>query len=90
MSSTRSPYITDDGMLVLRCSSCKKKLLRYDKIGQGELLRCHKARIDKFYNTYEHHGRLYCSCGRDIGIDKGSFFKMIGKAFTYKGTKRNK
>ncbi len=79
-----------DVMLVLRCAACRKKLLRYDKIGQGELLRCHKARIDKFYNTYERERRLYCTCGRDIGIDKGTFFKMIGKAFTYKGTKRNR
>jgi hypothetical protein len=77
-------------MLVLRCSACKKKLWRYDKIGPGEVLRCHKSRIDKFYNAFERDGRIFCSCGRDVGIDKGSFFKMIAKAFMYKGTKRTK
>jgi hypothetical protein len=28
-------------------------------------------------------------CGRNIGIDKGTFYKMIDRAFTYSGTKRN-
>ena len=36
-------------MLVLKCSACKKKLWRYDKIGPGEVLRCHKDRIKKIY-----------------------------------------
>ena len=77
-------------MLILRCTACKNKLLRYDKIGQGEVLRCHKERIARYYATFERQGRLYCSCGRAIGIDKGRYFKMIAKAFTYRGTKRNK
>jgi len=33
--------------------------------------------------------KIQCGCGKDIGIDKGTFIKMIGKAFTYSGTKRN-
>jgi hypothetical protein len=33
--------------------------------------------------------KIQCPCGKDIGIDKGPFYKMIAKAFTYKGTKRN-
>ncbi len=76
-------------MLTLRCAACKRKLWRYDKIGPGEVLRCHKDRIKKMYETLEKDGRIYCTCGRDIGIDKGAYFKMIAKAFTYKGTKRN-
>jgi len=34
--------------------------------------------------------KIKCLCGKDVGIDKGSYIKMIGKAFTYSGTKRNK
>ena len=33
--------------------------------------------------------KIKCQCGKDIGIDKGSYIKMIGKAFTYAGTKVN-
>lgn len=76
-------------MLTIRCSACKEKLWRYDKIGKGEVLRCHKDRIVKMFGALERDGRVYCSCGKDIGIDKGSYYKMIAKAFTYKGTKRN-
>ncbi|MCJ7484225.1 MAG: hypothetical protein MUO31_14825 [Thermodesulfovibrionales bacterium] len=77
-------------MLLLRCSACRKKLWRYDKIGKGEVLRCHKQRIDKDYgNSSTDADKIYCLCGNTIGIDKGSYFKMISKAFTYSGTKRN-
>jgi hypothetical protein len=77
-------------MLVLRCSACRKKLWRYDKIGKGEVLRCHKARIDRDYGNCSTEGdKILCICGNTIGIDKGSYYKMIGKAFTYSGTKRN-
>jgi hypothetical protein len=78
-------------MLIIRCSACGRKLWRYDKIGPGEVLRCHKDRIKKMFNARPgDDGRIYCKCGKDIGIDKGSFYKMIAKAFTYRGTKRTK
>ena len=76
-------------MLVLRCSACKTKLWRYDKIGPGKVLRCHKSRIDRFYRAREKDGKICCTCGRIIGIDMGSYYKMINRAFTYRGTKRN-
>lgn len=41
------------------------------------------------YNSKMHEHKIQCPCGKDIGIDKGSYYKMIAKAFTYKGTKRN-
>jgi len=76
-------------MLVIRCSACKRKLWRYDKIGPGEVLRCHKDRIKKMFSAViGDNGRISCTCGKDIGIDKGNFYKMIAKAFTYRGTKR--
>lgn len=78
-------------MLIVKCAACKLKLWRYDKIGKGEVLRCHKARIDKIYNAPQVNGdKIECQCGKAIGIDKGSFYKMISKTFTYTGTKRNK
>ncbi|MBM9537567.1 hypothetical protein [Desulfobulbus alkaliphilus] len=76
-------------MLTIHCAACRKKLWRYDKIGPGEVLRCHKNRIKKMYNGQIHEHKIRCPCGKDIGIDKGTLYKMIAKAFTYKGTKRN-
>jgi hypothetical protein len=77
-------------MLLLRCTSCRKKLWRYDKAGKGEVLRCHKHRIYKdFGNTVTGEERIKCSCGKDIGIDKGAYYKMLARAFTYSGSKRN-
>ena len=77
-------------MLVLKCSACRKKLWKYDKIGPGEVLRCHKDRILKFHMECSHlDDKIACRCGNIIGIDKGSFYKMILKSFTYSGTKRN-
>ena len=77
-------------MLILKCAACKSKLWRYDKIGPGEVLRCHKDRITRKYGYQQNGNRIRCLCGRDVGIDKGTFIKMIDKNFTYKGTKRSR
>jgi len=77
-------------MLTIKCSACKKKLWKYDKIGQGKVLRCHKSRISKEYTLLiNDNGKIQCTCGKDIGIDKGKHYKMISKSFTYSGIKRN-
>ncbi len=76
-------------MLTIKCAACKAKIWRYDKIGQGEVLRCHKDRIKKVFQFEAKGHKIYCCCGKEVGIDKGSFYKMISKAFTSKGTKRN-
>ena len=78
-------------MLIIHCATCHTKLWKYDKIGKGEVLRCHKARITRFYSDCpERDGKIFCpKCDRAIGIDKGSFYKMDPRAFRYKGTKRN-
>ncbi|OIQ50499.1 hypothetical protein BerOc1_02437 [Pseudodesulfovibrio hydrargyri] len=76
-------------MLVLKCADCRRKLWRYHKIGQGEVHRCHKDRIDKVWNMEERDGKVFCPCGRAVGIDRGSHYAMDRKAFTYKGTKTN-
>jgi len=77
-------------VLVIRCAACKAKLWKYGKIGPGEVLRCHKEKIARIYGIEQHENRVKCACGKDIGLDKGSFIKMIAKAFTYSGTKRNR
>jgi len=76
-------------LLTIKCAACKRKLWKYEKIGQGEVLRCHKSRITKMYKIYSGEKKINCLCGKDIGIDKGSYYKMIGKAFTYSGRKIN-
>lgn len=76
-------------MLVIRCAACKQKLWKYDKIGQGQVLRCHKHRIIRRFRVNQKGDRVKCLCGKAIGIDKGPYIKMIAKAFIYTGTKRN-
>lgn len=76
-------------MLVIKCSACKRKLWKYDKVGQGQVLRCYKDRITKEYNLEYQGENIICLCGKSIGIDKGSSIKMIRNAFIYTGTKRN-
>lgn len=74
-------------MLTLKCAACRKKLWKYRKIGMGELLRCHKARITRLYDVEGCSGKICCACGNPVGIDKGGHYSMIKKAFTYSGTK---
>ena len=76
-------------MLTIKCAACKKKLWKYDKIGPGEVLRCYKDRVTKWYVSIKKNNKIKCLCGKNIGIDKGQHIKMISKAFTYTGTKRN-
>jgi hypothetical protein len=52
-------------------------------------LRCHKDRMTRIYEVQQEGDKIKCLCGKDIGTDRGSYIKMIGKAFTYTGTKRN-
>jgi hypothetical protein len=77
-------------VLVLRCAACRKKIWKYRKVGKGEVLRCHKDRIERDYGNWSLRGqKARCSCGKDIGIDKGGHYRMITGAFTCSGTKQN-
>lgn len=76
-------------MLVLRCAACRAKLWKYKKIGKGEVLRCHKDRITRVYDVVERDGRIWCRCGKAIGVDRGGHWHMLGGTFTYSGTKDN-
>lgn len=53
-------------------------------------MRCHKDRIRKMYETIERDGKIWCTCGKPIGIDKGTYYSMAKGNFTYAGTKENK
>ena len=76
-------------MLTIKCAACKRKLWKYDKIGHGEVLRCYKSRMGRIYDYELRERKLFCTCGKPIGIDKGPHIKMIKNAFIYSGTKRN-
>lgn len=75
-------------MLTIKCAACKAKLFKYDKIGSGQVLRCYKSRIVRVYTVKEVDEILSCICGKKIADDKGGFYRMIPKSFTYTGTKR--
>jgi hypothetical protein len=77
-------------MLTIYCAACKTKLWKYDKIGSGHLVRCHKSRISKWYKTGQGGEKICCPCGKPIGIDKGRFYRMIAGSFTHTGTKRSR
>ena len=75
-------------MLTIKCGACKRKLWKYEKFGKGEVLRCYKSRIDRTYEFQHDADKILCLCGKEIGIDKGSYIKMIKKGFTYTGKKQ--
>ena len=77
-------------MLTIKCSGCKRKLWKYRKVGPGKVLRCHKKRITRQFEYKELEGKVYCACGRAVGIDKGSYYRMIPRSFTCSGIKDNK
>ncbi|MFO7728150.1 MAG: hypothetical protein R6X11_07455 [Desulfonatronovibrio sp.] len=77
-------------MLTIKCSGCKRKLWKYRKVGPGEVLRCHKSRITRKFDYVDKEDRVCCLCGQTVGIDKGSHYKMIARAFTYSGEKDNR
>ncbi|XMB86486.1 hypothetical protein RJG79_01430 [Mycoplasmatota bacterium WC44] len=75
-------------MLTIKCSKCKSKLFKYNKIGMGSVLKCHFQRIDKWI-VKEPTGDLFCECGNKIAIRKDTNYKMIPKSFKYTGRKDN-
>jgi hypothetical protein len=78
------------GMLLIRCATCKTKLFKYIKLGKGEVLRCHKTRIEEMLAAVEAEGKLLCPCGEVIAHDKGSHWGMVRKKFKYSGEKVGK
>ncbi len=54
-----------------------------------EVLRCYKSRIVRAYEYKQMGDKIICSCGNEVGIDKGSYIKMNKKGFVYTGTKKH-
>jgi DNA-directed RNA polymerase subunit RPC12/RpoP len=74
-------------MLTVRCARCKRKLLRYEKIGEGRLLRCHKARITRIFEGQLCEAGLLCPCGSRIGSDQGDWIDLFPGRVVTTGTR---
>ena len=72
-------------MLIIRCSKCKNKLFKYEKIGKGNLLHLWKKRIKKEYSIIKSNKNIYCECGNLIGVDEGIYIKLKKSSITYSG-----
>lgn len=74
-------------MLTIRCGRCKAKVLKYNKIGQGRVLRCYYKRIKENNGLLEEE-KLKChQCGNTLGILKGGHIAMDQKEFKSSGKK---
>ena len=74
-------------MLTIKCAKCGTKLMKYQKIGNGKVLRCFRGRIVKDYTIRQSDLVLCPHCLNVIGKDEGIFIKMNQGSFTYSGTK---
>jgi DNA-directed RNA polymerase subunit RPC12/RpoP len=72
-------------MIIIKCTRCKRKILKYKKISRGRVIRCYKDRIMKIYPIQDQQN-LQCLCGEYIGVDEGKWFKMKQNTFEYSGT----
>jgi hypothetical protein len=66
--------------MMIKCSRCKGKLLKYIKIGSGQVIRCWKDRIIEDHCVYDKKN-VVCTCGQIIGIDNGPYIKMKKNTF---------
>ena len=77
-------------MLTILCAACRSKLWKYEKRGYGHVVRCHKEGIVKWYKAELVGNKVHCKCGKAIGVDKETSYRMISGTFTHTGTKQNK
>lgn len=75
-------------MLTIKCAKCRHKLFKYEKIGKGRILRCFKVRMSHLEAVLNPNA-LHCICGELIGADKGDYYQMDQRQFTYTGKKEN-
>jgi hypothetical protein len=76
-------------VLLIRCAACREKLWKYEKRGAGEVLRCHKDRMDRVYALNKAGDVIRCRRGKTVGRDRGTFIRMKAGAFVYSGRKEN-
>lgn len=72
-------------MIIIRCARCKAKVLRYEKIGQGKVLKCHLARISRNYGLLNDKTLSCPKCNNILGENQGSHIKMHQAEFTFGG-----
>lgn len=72
-------------MIIIKCSKCKSKIFKYNKIGKGRVLRCWNTRIIDDYSV-RNGNEVLCQCGNLIGIEEPQCIKMKQNAFIYSGT----
>ncbi len=78
-------------MLTIKCARCKTKIMKYKKIGRGNVLRCYKDRITRLYDAEIADNLLQCGgCGNTIGEIEEKQVNMNQDAFTYSGHKIRK
>ncbi len=73
-------------MIIIKCAKCKENIIKYVKLGKGNVHRCYKNRIQKYYVPLNNKELKCPNCGKVIGTDRGYYIKMNHHAFTYSGT----
>ena len=72
-------------MITIKCAKCHKKLIKYQKLGKGRVLRCYKERIKETYFINDKN-IIKCECGNIIGTDEEKLIRMKQGSFIFSGT----
>ncbi|MEN8907957.1 MAG: hypothetical protein ABF289_18550 [Clostridiales bacterium] len=74
-------------MIIIKCVKCKEKIFKYNKIGQGRILKVYYSRVEKDYSLKEDGEIKCCNCKNIIGYKMGNYIKMKLNSFIYTGHK---
>lgn len=74
-------------MLTIKCARCKSKVLKYQKIGLGKVLRCYIKRIKIVYGIIKNDNLFCANCNNIIGKLHKGHFNMNAQEFTSSGQK---
>jgi len=69
----------------IRCAKCRAKIMRYNKIGRGRVLKCWTSRIGQLHGVIEDDVLKCRRCGHAIGTVAQGCIRMKQSAFTYGG-----
>mgnify|MGYP001100523678 CR=1 FL=1 len=73
-------------MIIIKCANCKENIIKYVKLGKGNIHRCYISRIQKYYVPFNNKELKCPNCEKIIGTNQGNYIKMINHTFTYSGT----
>ena len=71
-------------MIIIKCSKCKRKIFKYQKIGKGRLWHCWNDRMIRDYSVRDGN-EVKCQCGNLIGVAEERWVTMRQHSFTYSG-----